>query len=132
MLGFASPFFLKRILDAIDDPTPDRRAQAFIFACLAFAARSLKAETDLQHLYHGRRAGFRVKQEVMAVIYDKALKRKDFSGIANLKKDKAADEGKGKSKDGRNADIGKIVNLMSMDANHVSRYSLLTFPTICL
>jgi len=38
---------------------------------------------DLQHLWYGRRSSTRVRSELMAAIYDKALKRKDYSGIVN-------------------------------------------------
>jgi hypothetical protein len=37
------------------------------------------------HLWFGRRASIRLRQALMAAIYDKALKRKDFSGV--VKKD---------------------------------------------
>lgn len=43
----------------------------------------------MQHLWFGRRAAVRVRSELMVAIYDKALKRKDFSGIVDkdIKKD---------------------------------------------
>ena len=54
----------------------------------------------------------------MTAIYDKALKRKDFSGIVD--KDKKDEKDKDKADDPKaGADIGKIVNLMSGDANRV-------------
>ena len=65
--------------------------------------------------------------ELMTSIYDKALKRKDFSGIVN--KDAAHKDAKGtdKKKDAAKADepkagadIGKIVNLMASDASRIS------------
>lgn len=69
----------------------------------------------------------------MAAIYDKALKRKDFSGIvdkdssksapdADEKKDpKASVEAQAKADDPKpGADVGKIVNLMAGDANRVA------------
>ena len=72
----------------------------------------------------------------MAAIYDKALKRKDFSGIVNKdnskedpkedgKKDlKSSAEAKAKADDPKaGADIGKIVNLMAGDANRVAMTS---------
>ena len=62
----------------------------------------------------------------MASIYDKALKRKDFSGIVN--KDAVNKDAKGASKKDAakadepkaGADIGKIVNLMASDASRIS------------
>ena len=82
----------------------------------------------------------------MASIYDKALKRRDYSGIIDKEKlkqeaEKKASEMKGKSSKKKTkeekkrekeasakaddpragADTGKIVNLMAGDANRVSR-----------
>ena len=56
----------------------------------------------------------------MAAIYDKALKRRDASGLAMKEKeskDDKKDEGKPEKK---SANTGKIVNLMSVDANRVA------------
>ena len=125
--NYASPFFLRRILEAIDHPTPAARARAYVYAFLAFLATVGKAQADLQHLWYGRRAATRIKSELMAAIYDKALKRRDYSGIVDkdkLKekkgetKDKKAEETKDDPKAG--ADVGKIVNLMAGDANRIA------------
>jgi hypothetical protein len=62
----------------------------------------------------------------MAAIYEKALRRKDFSGVTNkdiTNPDQDHDTSTTKSKGPEpkaktaGADIGKIVNLMSSDAN---------------
>jgi len=150
--NYASPFFLKRILDAVSlpaaehkseglffqvliytritdatapDPTRpltprELRAQALVYAILALVCTCLKAQADVQHLWYGRRAATRARSELMAAIYDKALKRRDASGLAmkdkEPKDDKEDEEKKGK----KGADTGKIVNLMSGDANRVA------------
>ncbi len=41
---------------------------------------------DVQHLWYSRRSSTRIRSELMAAIYDKALKRKDYSGIVNKEK----------------------------------------------
>ena len=58
----------------------------------------------------------------MAIIYDKTLKRKYISGVANTDKKKTWDKNKNKGENDpkAGADIGKIVNLMAGDANLVS------------
>ena len=69
----------------------------------------------------------------MAAIYDKSLKRKDFSGIVNKENSKEALDSDGKKYPKANAgakareddskpgaDVGKIVNLMAGDANRVA------------
>ncbi|KAH9854526.1 multidrug resistance-associated ABC transporter [Lenzites betulinus] len=127
VFNYAGPFFLKRILDSLADDgrSPEKRALAFVYAFLAFFSTLCKAQADLQQLWYGRRACTRIRSELMASIYDKALKRKDFSGVVDkdaaksakapaAKVDAKADEPKA------GADIGKIVNLMAGDASRVS------------
>ncbi|OJA13396.1 hypothetical protein AZE42_08993 [Rhizopogon vesiculosus] len=130
IFNYASPFFLKRILDAIhEDATPEERSQAYIYAFLAFLCTLLKAQADVQHLWFGRRAATRMRVELMAAIYDKALKRQDYSGIIDKDKAKEAADKKAGIKPGENpnaddpkagADVGKIVNLMAVDANRIA------------
>ncbi|KAH0834256.1 hypothetical protein J3R83DRAFT_11612 [Lanmaoa asiatica] len=130
LFNYASPFFLKVILDSIEpDATEEQRATAYIYAFLAFLCTVLKAEADVQHLWYGRRAATRMRTELMAAIYDKALKRKDYSGV--IDKDKLKDDADRKagvapseSSSGdepkAGADVGKIVNLMAVDANRIA------------
>lgn len=114
VINYAQPYFLNLILQEIaDQPDKSKRSKAYVYAIMMFLTSVLKAESDLQHLWFGRRAATRAKTEVMASIYDKALRRKDFSGI--VKKD-GADEKVDEDDDGKKkagADTGKIVNLMT-------------------
>ena len=79
-----------------------------------------------------------MRSQLMAAIYDKALKRKDYSGIVDKDKDntkevsdkdkkrdpKASAEAAAKANDPKaGADVGKIVNLMAGDANRVAMTS---------
>ena len=98
-----------------------------------FVCTVAKAEADVQHLWYGRRATTHIRSELMAAIYDKALKRKDFSGIVDKgaaeKKDDVPANGPKSAEDKKKeekaddpkagADVGKIVNLMAGDANKV-------------
>lgn len=127
LFNYAGPFFLKRILDTLAMPAhnPEKRAIAFVYAFLAFASSLCKAEADVQHFWYGRRAATRIRTELMSAIYDKALKRKDFSGVVD--KDAADDKAKASGKEDpkgdepkAGADIGKIVNLMAGDANRIA------------
>ncbi|KAL0574916.1 hypothetical protein V5O48_007038, partial [Marasmius crinis-equi] len=140
-LSYLNPFFLNHILSSIDKQpatliTPADRSNAYIFACLMFLSSLAKAESDVQHLWFGRRAATRIRSELMAAIYDKALKRKEFSGVLDKKAEetKTAEDGSGSAKDKdkkskkkedkgdepkAGADVGKIVNLMASDANVV-------------
>ncbi|KAF8222623.1 hypothetical protein L208DRAFT_1413119 [Tricholoma matsutake] len=112
--------------------TLESRSNAYIYAVLAFVCSLLKAQVDLQHLWFGRRAAARIRSELMAAIYEKALKRKDLSGIVvvekrnnNVARNGMAGYGMGSPKNADDpkagADVGKIVNLMANDANKVSQ-----------
>lgn len=105
-----------------------------------FLSTVFKAEADVLHLWHGRRASTRMRSELMAAIYAKALVRKDYSGITDKKEENKAGESlpaskkeskKAKKEEKRRrkeeetkntagANVGKIVNLMSGDANRVA------------
>ncbi|KAJ7303772.1 hypothetical protein DFH08DRAFT_793782 [Mycena albidolilacea] len=144
--AYAGPFFLKRILDSVNEANPSAREKgtAYIYAGLMFLCSVLKAQCDLQHLWFSRRACTHVRSELMAAIYDKTLKRKDFSGIVSKDNDKAveakksadsadttkvvtkADKVKAKVKKDKvndpraGANTGKIQNLMSSDADDLA------------
>ncbi|KAJ6491631.1 hypothetical protein C8R47DRAFT_1214434 [Mycena vitilis] len=151
LFTYAGPFFLKRILDAVDteNETDKEKGKAYIYAVLMLVCSIGKAQADVQHLWINRRAATRVRSELMAAIYDKALKRRDFSGVVDQEKAKeAADkkaasaagtppvltkaERKAKAKADKElaakaddpkagaADTGKIVNLMAGDANRIA------------
>ena len=102
----------------MDPPSKEKRSEAYIFAVLAFVCTVIKAQADLQHLWFGRRAATRIRCALMAAIYDKALKRKDFSGVVTPNDDEKKDK-KSDSKPKAGADVGKIVNLMAADSNRV-------------
>ncbi|KAF7365100.1 putative multidrug resistance-associated ABC transporter [Mycena venus] len=135
VFAYGGPFFLKRLLDAIDHPDPTSRdkGMAYNYAGLMFICALLKAQFDAQHLWYGTRASTRIRTELMAAIYDKALKRKDFSGVTKknatepaVESTKTTAQQKAKPKEDENqatagADIGKIVNLMSSDAEKIAR-----------
>ncbi|KAJ1602920.1 hypothetical protein NDA14_002008 [Ustilago hordei] len=123
--------------DAIDPA----KKRAFLYAVFALLASVIKTQTDLQHLYFSRRAGVRIKSELTLAIYDKALRRKDISGslqsttstadAQQATDDTAKPHGKDETSakketkkmqddDKSSASVGKVVNLMSTDANSIS------------
>jgi hypothetical protein len=96
----------------------------------------------MQHLWYGRQAVTRTRSILMAAVFDKAMKRKDFSGVTTGAKGKGGAKSKqisirkaalesmgrkgkgtagGSKNAGSGADIGKIVNLMSGDASKVAQ-----------
>ncbi|QRV83260.1 ABC transporter [Ceratobasidium sp. AG-Ba] len=113
---------------AATEPRQLQRSDAYFFAIAACVCQLIKSQSDLQHLYYSRRASVRVKGELVASVYEKALKRKDVTGA--VQKDQEKDtKGKGKEKDGAaapqdssSADVGKIVSLIAADSDRVSRF----------
>ncbi|KAF8220641.1 hypothetical protein L208DRAFT_1049603, partial [Tricholoma matsutake] len=135
------------ILDAVDlkSPTPKSKAKAYIYTFLTFICSLVKAQADLQHLWFGQHACTQIWSELMASIYDKALKSKDYSGIVDKAKEKSKmgagvggeeekerKESKKEEQKAREkvddpkvgADVEKIVNLMTGDANKISQMVL--------
>ncbi|KAF7318109.1 ABC transmembrane type-1 domain-containing protein [Mycena chlorophos] len=100
-LSYAGPYLLKQLLDVLAKPdaTPRDRGLAHLYAALMFVCALVKAELDLQHLWYGRQNTARVRSQVMAAIYDKALKRKDFSGVVKEKEKEKAPAGDKKAED---------------------------------
>ncbi|KZP20510.1 hypothetical protein FIBSPDRAFT_932199 [Athelia psychrophila] len=149
VFSYAGPFFLRKILSELDNEqiTQRDRSNAYLYAFLAFVFTLLKSQTDLTQLWIGRRAATRIRTELMAAIYAKALKRKDYSGVidkdkqqeaadkkadaealvnntsaadkAKMKQAKAARADKANEARG-GADTGKIVTLMSVDAQRTA------------
>jgi hypothetical protein len=138
ILEFAGPLCLKLILDslsAIMMPALNHsltqleirqlRAQAVVYSLLYFVASTTRSFLLLHHLWFGRRAGMRTRNEVMIWIYEKALRRREVSAPPTMTKEQAktkegehsatataTNEGEQKQKA---ADLGKVVNLMSTD-----------------
>jgi hypothetical protein len=83
-------------LEAIDHPSRESYAQAYVYALLCFVASLLQSLLDQQRIWHGRRAATRVTSELQAAIFEKSLKRKDFSGTVDKEKEAAAKEAREK------------------------------------
>jgi len=131
----------RRILDAISDPSPQAIARAYVYATITLVSSLVKNQADMQHLWYGRQAVTRTRSILMAAVFDKAMKRKDFSGVTTGAKGKGGKpqkisirkavlesmgkkgkgSGDGSKSTGSGADIGKIVNLMSGDASKVAQ-----------
>ncbi|KAF7799417.1 hypothetical protein EIP86_010651 [Pleurotus ostreatoroseus] len=95
IFNYLGPFFLKNILDSLDARDRASLTRAYIYAVLALLSTLCKVQADLQHLWYAKRATTRIKSELMVAIYDKALKRKDLSGIVDKEKTKRAKTSEG-------------------------------------
>lgn len=127
----------------MEDMTPERRAEAYVTALLMLASQVLKAIVDGQQLWALRRAATRLRPELMSAIYEKALKRRDFSGITGKAAGKVTTEDDGKTnkwkkkgkadgESGAGADIGKIISLMASDTSVVSFRDILCFLSLTI
>ncbi|CAE6397156.1 unnamed protein product [Rhizoctonia solani] len=105
---------------------PLQRQDAHAFAIAAAVCQLIKSQSDLQHLYFARRASVRIKGELVASIYEKALKRKDMSGAvkkANIQgKNRPEVDPHTQPEESSSADIGKVVSLIAADAEWISRF----------
>ncbi|KAJ7715183.1 hypothetical protein B0H16DRAFT_1678542 [Mycena metata] len=130
-LGFSEPFFLKRLLDCIDQPIPTSRdtGLAYVYAGLMFLAALITTACNVQRAWCQRRITARVRAELMAAIYDKTLRRRDFSGVVKSKEGKLDDTAINEVKvkiqaemdhSSAGADTAKIINLMSTDVETLS------------
>ncbi|KAG8730641.1 hypothetical protein FRC11_006220, partial [Ceratobasidium sp. 423] len=111
---------------ATETQRPLQRRDAYVFAFAAALCQLIKSQSDLQHLYFARRASVRIKGELVASIYEKALKRKDMSGAVKQPsaKSNSAPGAKPSSQpeESSSADIGKVVSLIAADAEWISRF----------
>lgn len=110
---------MNEILKARTYDDQGARWTAFSLGVLAFAARLVKAMLDLQLLYSGRRADVRLNSELISLIHEKALRRRDMTGVLRqkeLESQAEEDESDEDKKEVDTASAGKVVNLMSTDA----------------
>jgi len=127
---YSQPMLLKKLLEAINgDGSNSARSLAVVYALLMFLASICKTESDLQYLWFSRRVSGQLRCELMSTIYEKALKRKDLSGATKdkEKKEKEGEEKSDEEEKNQGADIGKIVNLMSNDAERLSDVAIGVF-----
>ncbi|KAH8823481.1 multidrug resistance-associated ABC transporter [Flagelloscypha sp. PMI_526] len=131
---YASPFFLKLILDTIDNDThpngsrkseeelfADRR-KAVIYAFMLWLAGYMKAVSDVNHLWFGRRALTRTRTVLMTAIYDKALKRVSLTSTRSQSMTEKEGAAVDTTQPKKGADLGKVINLMTADMSKIYNF----------
>ncbi|KAJ3094120.1 hypothetical protein HK100_006272, partial [Physocladia obscura] len=122
LLYFSGPFFLNRILTFVtnrgtkDNNEPVCVAYVYVVGIVAtlLSRFALEAQINLS----ARKIGLRVRNTLSGLIYLKSLKR--VSKLSMMENDMKDGGSAAKKKDGgTSASIGKIVNLMSVDASSV-------------
>ncbi|KAJ6516148.1 hypothetical protein C8R45DRAFT_1049577 [Mycena sanguinolenta] len=136
ILNLSGPFFMNLILSTLEQPVEGGKRLTYLYVFLAFACQLAKCESDVMHYFYGRRASIRMNTELMVAIYEKTLKRCDFAGIVDaeakaeataVKDAKGRRDGTTRTSDSAGkqgekalgAQLGRIVNLMSVDTNTV-------------
>ncbi|KAJ1773796.1 Transporter of the ATP-binding cassette (ABC) [Coemansia sp. RSA 1813] len=140
---FTGPFLLKRILGYMEDPTIYTREQAFWYVAGLLGGGTITTVCQSQALWIGRKIGIQIKAIVIGEVYAKSLHRRDAASSessgaassssneeasgASTKKDqptKKGDQDATGSDDSENASsLGKITNLMAVDAHKISEVS---------
>ncbi len=144
LFTFAPTLLLKAFLEYVEDPAGTPVNAAWFYMILLAVSSCIKAITDGQALWLGRKICIRLRAVIVGEIYAKALRRKAAAGTDTVlgeakKSEEAADAG-GKNKEGskkrKEADtnpspdptdsqvnVGTIINLMAVDSFKVSEIS---------
>ncbi|KAF3925946.1 hypothetical protein ABW20_dc0106339 [Dactylellina cionopaga] len=147
LLTFAPTILLRVILEYIDNPDKYPRNVAWLYVCLLFVTGVLQTTGMGASLFIGRRICIRLRAIIVGEIYAKALRRKASAverilGQKNEDKKKAEKDKKdkkskkkntdeeeatpkkkkeeGEEKDESQANVGAIINLMSVDSFKVA------------
>lgn len=108
-LSFVGPYFLREILSFVEDPKSVSSIYVPLgYAGCIFAVATIRAFTDGQTYFIGRRIGLRVRAIVIDLVYEKSLTR--ISKSADLAADLDPDS---------QADAGRVMNLMSVGADQL-------------
>ncbi|GAA5796465.1 hypothetical protein HPULCUR_001837 [Helicostylum pulchrum] len=135
LFGYLSPFFQQKILEyiEIDENRPSIQI-AYMYVFCLFLVGIVKLLCNTIQLWMGRRWNIRTLIMLDSEIFSKTLKRKDVSGkLAKADDEKEADENdknkdnvKEKKEDAKQeeegsfSNVGKITNLMSVDADKLA------------
>ncbi|CAO1630357.1 unnamed protein product [Sympodiomycopsis kandeliae] len=174
-LAYAGPALMKKILEAIGEAAvqdrPDvqqgewtARQRAFVFALTALFLTFVRYIAELLNFHHARQVGLRIRSEMVAALFEKALRRRNMAGsvepVPSLpdfskhnphERQANGNTHKELSKQGKmsddetspdevadkrspspsppveaarpvtSADVGKVVNMMSLDVNVLLR-----------
>lgn len=145
LFTFAPTLLLKAFLEYVENPQDKPVNAAWFYMILLAASSCIKAITDGQALWKGRRICIRLRAVIVGEIYAKALRRKAAAGTdtilgeerkkADSKEALAGDRKKGEAQNTKQAEneikdstdsqvnVGTIINLMAVDSFKVSEVS---------
>ncbi|KAJ5161388.1 hypothetical protein N7492_006780, partial [Penicillium capsulatum] len=92
LCDFSTPVLLQQLLQAMQDPSKPKRVP-LTYAVLSLALRLISAQSQVLNLWYGRRCYERSRGEMVMMVYEKALSRKNILGekIENEDKPPAQD-----------------------------------------
>ncbi|KAJ3230706.1 hypothetical protein HDU81_004308 [Chytriomyces hyalinus] len=135
-LGLSGPYFLYRITGEIQSPSASP-VKAFVFAA-CFGLSSIARAMFNNHAWHlGRKSSMRIKAVLVNEIYSKSLRRIPAVGAATNPAAVPGEESvTAKKPEDEDATVGKIVTLMSTDAETIrdnlpEMYDLVIMPLQC-
>ncbi|KAK9718409.1 Transporter of the ATP-binding cassette (ABC) [Basidiobolus ranarum] len=111
LFTFTGPYFLKKILDYLEHPESHSREMAYLYVFGLLFGYIMLSIVSSQTLWIGRKIGNGLKAIIIGEVYSKSLRRQDVSSTAQ------------ESQEGDVADLGKITNLMAVDAHKISEIS---------
>ncbi|SCU78640.1 LAFA_0A07668g1_1 [Lachancea sp. 'fantastica'] len=126
VLSFVPTLLLKRILEYVDDQSTAPKHLAWFYVCAMFFCRIAVAICQSQALFLGRRVCIRMKAIIISEIYSKALRRKVSPNTSKPSTDEVdpqalnSKENVDADEESSTANLGAIINLMSVDAFKVS------------
>lgn len=144
LFGYLSPFFQQKLLEyiEIDKNRPSIRI-AYLYVFCLFLVGIVKLLCNTVQLWMGRRWNIRTLIMLDSEIFSKTLKRKDVAGkVSKVDDEKEADENNKKDKvkekkeetkkeeEGSFSNVGKITNLMSVDADKLADIPSYIFVSI--
>lgn len=113
ILSFAGPFFLYNIVNVVAVTKGQDKLVPILYLAMLYMCTCLKSIIDGQMFFTGRRTGNRLRSILVDLLYQKSLKR--ASSVGSAEPDSKAQ-----------ASLGKIVTLMSVDAEFIR-----TFVSYC-
>ncbi|PPQ81391.1 hypothetical protein CVT24_001829, partial [Panaeolus cyanescens] len=109
VIGFVPLYALQQITSALASDSPDAKTRAYYWTLAAFLANLSFGQVDLFQCWHTRRCYERTRGQIFCALHYKSLKRQEISGRVN------------RAGETKNADLGKLVNLMQVDADRVGQ-----------
>lgn len=121
-VSYALPYFLQKFLEYLENPNGRPLSTAYFFVFMMFVCSVVKMLVATVHLFYGRRWNVRAYNQLDAEIFAKTLKRKDVAGKVEATNKEGKKEKKEDEEDddvGAISNVGKITNLMSVDADRL-------------